>query len=107
MIREGARRLWMGALLGLALVVAGLLLPLVLLVGRRANAAEAGSSASCLLNAMCGGPRTATFSAWSWERRRRQKWDGILRVWVVDRLPFNTIGHCEGAWTDHRARGLV
>ena len=106
MMREIPRRLMLAPLLALAMLVAALAVPVAVLLGRRSYPAEIGSAASCLLNAMSGGPRSVTYSAWSWERRRRGKRGAGLRVALVDALNFEP-GHCQAAWLDHRARGLI
>ena len=47
---------------------------------------QAASALSCLLNALAGGPRTCTFSAWSWDLVLRHSWPGYLRCFAVDAL---------------------
>ena len=106
MIREGGRRLVLGLLLGLALGVMALAMPLILLVGRRTYAQEAGSGASCMLNAVSGGPRTITYSAWSWQRHLQGKPLASARVRLVDAVNLAP-GHCRAAWESHRDRGLI
>lgn len=106
MIREGARRLLAGMLLGVSLAVLALAMPFILLLGRRSYVVEAGSGASCLLNAVTGGPRTVTFSAWSWERYLRGKAGAMCRVRLVDAINLSP-GHCADAWRSHRTRGLI
>jgi hypothetical protein len=104
--REVARRLLVGVGLSLALMAGAIAVPLVILLSRRGTDAEAGSAASCLLNALTGGPRTATFSAWSWEIFLRGKPLSLLRLRAVDAVNFET-DHCRIAWLSHERRGLL
>lgn len=68
--------------------------------GRRAS--ELASLTSCLGNVLIGtGDREVTLSAGSWELRRRGLWWGRALVAVVDRMPWNSFGHCEAAWVSH------
>lgn len=106
MIREAVRRATLGPLLTLALLLIAVALPVAVLVGRRSYAAEAGSAASCLLNALTGGPRSVTYSAWSWQRLLQGKPGAVLRVWLVDAVNLSD-GHCAMAWQSHRDRGLI
>ena len=106
MITEAARRIMLGPLLGLALLLIAAAVPVAVLLGRRSYLDEAGSAASCLLNAISGGPRTITDSAWSWQRYLMGKPAAAARVWLVDRLN-GTPGHCSLAWQSHHARGLL
>ena len=101
-----AQRIILGPLLGLAVLLLALALPVAVVLGRRAYLQEAGSAASCLLNAISGGPRTITYSAWAWQRYLQRKRGAAARVWLVDRLMM-TPGHCSLAWASHHARGLL
>lgn len=67
---------------------------------------EVGSACSRLLNALCGGDGSVTFSAASWQLQRDGSRWGAWRVRVVDRLNREP-GHCERAWRWHHARGLI
>ncbi len=106
MIREAGRRIVLWSLLGLAMLILAAVLPVAILFGRRGYIDEAGSAASCMLNAVTGGPRSVTYSAWSWDRLQHGKPWGACRVWVIDRLNL-TPGHCRTAWDDHCRRRLV
>lgn len=106
MVREILKRFLIGAGLSVAMLVLAVALPLAILVGRRTYASEAGSAASCMLNAITGGPRSVTFSAWSWHRTLQCKPHSIFRVRVVDALNLSP-GHCEMAWNSHAEAGLV
>ena len=106
MIRDAARRIALGPLLALVLLLIAVVLPVAILFGRLTYAAEAGSAASCLLNAITGGPRTITYSAWSWQRHLQGKPWATARVRLVDALNLAQ-GHCEAAWESHCARGLI
>lgn len=107
MLRVVASRLLVGSTLALAVIVGAVFILPVVLFGRREYPAEIGSGASCLLNALCGGPRTVTFSAWSMVLALRGRADGKWRVRLVDALPFNGTGHCAEAYLDHFHRGLL
>jgi len=66
------------------------------------RAGELASLGSCLGNVLIGtGDREVTLSAGSWELRRRGYWWGFVLAAVVDRLPWNSPGHCEEAWVSH------
>ncbi len=67
---------------------------------------EVGSALSRLLNAICGGDGSVTFSAASWDLRIHGSSWGRWRVEVVDRLNRHD-GHCREAWHWHRDRGLI
>lgn len=67
---------------------------------------QTASALSCLLNAATGGPRTVTFSAWSWDLHTRRSFLGRLRVCVVDLLNLDP-DHCRESWDAHVARGLI
>ena len=67
---------------------------------------EVGSALSRLLNAVCGGDGSVTFSAASWDLRERGSRWGRWRVALVDRLNREP-GHCRAAWEWHRARSLI
>ena len=96
-------RFLVGLCLSAGLMLGAALLPFILACNRGSYAEETGSGASCVLNAITGGPRTSTFSAWCWELLRRGKRAAAWRVWVVDGFGLRT-GHCEGAWRDVRNR---
>ena len=96
-------RFLIGLCLSAALILGAVLLPFILACNRGSYAEESGSGASCLLNGLTGGPRTATFSAWCWELLRRGKAGASWRVWAVDGFGLRA-GHCEGAWRDRRNR---
>ncbi len=101
-----ARRIPPALSLFLAIAALSVIAAIAILVGRPDTAQRVGSATSALLNAAAGGDRAATFSAWSWERRRLGRWDGALRVAVVDWINQEP-GHCESAWQSHVARGLI
>ncbi|WP_156963693.1 hypothetical protein [Muricoccus aerilatus] len=82
------------------------MLPFILACNRATYAEETGSGASCLLNALTGGPRTVTFSAWSWQLVLRGKRGAEFRRWAVDGFGLRD-GHCAAAWRSHIARGLL
>ena len=103
--REALRRLGYGLGLGLPMALVGLLLPVILLVGRRSYPDEVASASSCVLSSVTGGPRIATFSAWAWERKLRGKRNAEWMVAFVDAL--NGKGHSEAAWQSHRERGYL
>ena len=107
MLRDAIFRLVAGGLLTLAVLVGALFILPVVLFGRREYLGSIGSGSSCLLNALCGGPRTVTFSAWSYVLLLRGRRDGTWRVRFVDALPFNGEGHCQDAYLDHYRRGLL
>ncbi|WP_338662645.1 hypothetical protein VQH23_21150 [Pararoseomonas sp. SCSIO 73927] len=94
--------------MGLAagLVAGAVALPFILAANRSTYADETGSCASCLLNALTGGPRRATFSAWSWELRLRGKRGAALRVRAVDGFGLRP-GHCRDAYDYHVQQGLI
>lgn len=88
---------------------------------------QIGRAASRLLNAALGGEGDCTFSAWSWELKRRAdaidlesvhgEWQAFRaialilwaesRVRFVDWLWFNGPGHCRRAWDWHMAHDLI
>jgi hypothetical protein len=105
-IREVTRRLIEGCGLMLALLLLAPAIPAIILFGRRSYAEEIGSGASCLLNATTGGPRIATFSAWSALLLERGKAGASLRVRSVDAVNLWR-GHCAWALQNHRDRGLL
>lgn len=105
-MREAVHRLICGPLLGFAMLVLAALLPLAILLGRRTYVAEAGSAASCLLNAITGGPRTVTFSAWAWQRYLQGKPGARWRVSCVNAINIDD-DHCRLAWLSHSERGLL
>ena len=48
-----------------------------------------------------------SFSAWSWALLLQGSRWGRVRVWVVDRLPFNWVGHCEHWYGWHVQQGYI
>jgi hypothetical protein len=105
-ILDAIRRFLVGILLGLGLVLAALVLPFILAFNRASYADETGSGASCLLNAMTGGKRTVTFSAWSWKLALEGKKSATWRVPFVDGINFQN-GHCQDAYDWHVSEGLI
>jgi hypothetical protein len=96
-------RFLIGLCLAIAVILGALVLPFILACNRGSYAEETGSAASCLANAITGGPRTATFSAWSWTLLLRNKHLAWFRVRAVDGFGLRT-GHCLSAWMDPRNR---
>lgn len=78
----------------------------VVVFGRGSYSGEIASALSCLLNALTGGPRTVTFSAWAWELQLRGKRGAALRVRLTDAINLHP-GHCRDAWRSHADRGLL
>lgn len=99
-------RLGIGFCLAAGLIVGAVALPFILAGNRASYAEETGSGSSCLLNALTGGPRTVTFSAWSWQLLLNGKRGAAFRVRAVDGFGLRT-GHCLNAWMDHQRRGLL
>ena len=99
-------RFGVGLCLSAGLIAGAFVLPIILACNRASYAEETGSGASCLLNALTGGPRTVTFSAWSWELLVREKRGAAFRVHAVDGFGLRN-GHCAMAWRSHVARGLL
>ncbi|MFC0384314.1 hypothetical protein [Muricoccus vinaceus] len=88
------------------LVLGGLALPFILACNRGSYAERTGSAASCMLNAMTGGPREVTFSAWRWQLLLHGKRGAAWWVDAVDGFGLRS-GHCQAAWASHIARGLL
>jgi hypothetical protein len=61
-------------------------------------------ASSRLLNALTGGEGDTTFSAYSWELKRRGSLWGKLRVSVIDRIAG--YDHCLASWEWHEERRL-
>ena len=102
----GLRRVLVGLLLGFAVLVIAFIVPFAVVFGRRGYGDEIGSAASCLLNAVAGGSRIVTFSAWSWRLLLRVKRRAIFRVRLVDALNFEP-GHCQRSYQYHVENGLM
>ena len=52
-------------------------------------------SFSIFINALLGGKTNQTFSARNWDRKRRGK---ANLVWLIDKIFFLKIDHCQEAW---------
>ena len=50
---------------------------------------------SILMNALVGGKNNQTLSAGQWQRKRKKQYN---LVWLIDRLFWWEVDHCEDSW---------
>lgn len=99
-------RLLLALALPLSLVLLAVLAAGMILLGRPDRRDEVARAVSRVLSACTTGDGDRTFSADSYVRLITGRWDGRIRVRIVD-LVTGSRGHCRRAWEWHRARGLV